>query len=163
MFDALLRAGGLRPPEIDDLRFFGITGALVPSDDSAVPCTADAILRGWDEVVAAVRRLRRAGLAAWAALGVHPARIPTRGLEALLAELPHALGRPEVAAIGLVGLAAGGELEERVLARQLEFARELRRPAVVGAAWRARERTTKRVLAVLRESELDPARVLVAG
>ncbi len=163
MFDALLRAGGLRPPEIADLRFFGVTGALVPSDDSAVPCTADAILRGWDEVVATVRRLRRAGLAAWAALGVHPARIPTRGLEALLAELPHALGRPEVAAIGLVGLAAGGEHEERVLARQLEFARELRRPVVAGTPWRGRERTTRRLLGVLRESEIEPGRVLVAG
>src|SRR5512138_3181137 len=163
MFDALLRAGGLRPPEIEDLRFFGVTGALVPSDDSAVPCTADAIRRGWDEVVAAVRRLRRAGLAAWAALGVHPARIPPRGLEALLAELPDALGRPEVEAVGLVGLAEGGELEERVLSRQLELARELRRPVVVEAPSRARERTTRRLLTVLRESEVEPGRVLVAA
>src|SRR5512138_261895 len=163
MFDALLRAGRLRPPEIEDLRFFGVTGALVPSDDSTAGTGADAVRRGWDEVVLAVRRLRRAGLAAWAALGVHPARIPARGLEALLAELPDALGRPEVAALGLVGLEAGGELEERVLARQLELARELRRPVVVGTPWRGRERVTKRVLAALRDSELDPARVLVAG
>jgi hypothetical protein len=163
MFDALLRAGGLRPPEIEDLRFFGVAGALVPSDDSAVPCTADAVRRGWEEVVAAVRRLRRGGLAAWAALGVHPARIPPRGLEALLAELPDALGRPEVAALGLVGLADGGELEERVLARQLELARELRRPIVVETSWRRRERSTRRLLAVLRESEVEPGRVLVAG
>ncbi len=163
MFDALLRAGGLRSPEIEDLRFFGVTGALVPSDDSAVPCTADAVRRGWDEVVATVRRLRRAGLAAWGALGVHPARIPARGLEALLAELPRALGRPEVAAIGLVGLAEGGELEERVLSRQLELARELRRPVVAGTPWRGRDRTTRRLLAVLRESELEAGRVLVAG
>jgi len=163
MFDALLRAGGLRPPEIEDLRFFGVRGALVPSDDSAVPCTADAVRRGWEEVVAAVRRLRRLGLAAWAALGVHPARIPPRGLEALLAELPDALGWPEVAALGLVGLAEGGELEARVLARQLELARELRRPVVVETPWRGRERTTRRLLALLRESEVEPGRVLVAG
>lgn len=163
MFDALLRAGGLRPPEIEDLRFFGVAGALVPSDDSAVPCTADAVRRGWDEVLAAARRLRRGGLAAWAALGVHPARIPARGLEALLAELPGALGRPEAAAIGLVGLAAGGELEERVLARQLELARELRLPVVVATPWRGRERATRRLLAVLQESEVEPGRVLVAG
>lgn len=163
MFDALLHAAGLRPPELGDLRFFGVTGALVPSDDSAVSCTADGVRRGWEEVVAAVRRLRRAGLAAWAALAVHPARIPPRGLEALLAELPDALGRPEVAAIGLVGLGTGGELEERVLSRQLELARELRLPIVVDAPWRARERTTRRLLTVLRESEVEPGRVLVAG
>jgi hypothetical protein len=163
MFDALLRAGGLRPREVEDLRFFGVDGALVPSDDAAVPCTADAVRRRWDEVVAAVRRLRRGGVAAWAALAVHPARIPARGLEALLAELPDALGRPEVAALGLVGLADGGELEERVLGRQLELARELRRPVVVEAPWRARERTTRRLLALLRESDVEPGRVLVAG
>ncbi len=163
MFDALLHAAGLRPPVVEDLRFFGVRGALVPSDASAVPCTADGVRRGWEEIVAAVRRLRRGGVAAWAALGVHPARIPLRGLEALLAELPDALGRPEVAALGLVGLAAGGEHEERVLARQLELARELRRPVVVATPSRAPERTARRLLAALRESELDPGRVLVAG
>jgi predicted metal-dependent TIM-barrel fold hydrolase len=162
-FDALLRAGALRAREVEDLRFFGVTGALVPSDDAVVPATAAAIRRGWDAVIAAARRLRKGGLAAWAALGVHPRRIPLRGLEALLAELPHALGRPEVAALGAVGLAEGGEHEERVLSRQLELARELRLPVVVETPWRGKERTTKRVLAILREAELEPARVLVAG
>ncbi len=163
LFDALLRAGRLRRRDVDDLRFFGVTGALVASDDSAVPCSGDAIRRGWDEVVEATRTLRRGGVAAWAALGVHPGRIPQRGLEALFAELPDALGRPEVAAAGLVGLAEGGELEERVLARQLELARELRVPLVVATAWRGRERATRRLLALLRESEVEPGRVLVAG
>ncbi len=162
-FDALLHAGGLRPRDLEDLRFFGVTGALVPSDDAVVPATAAAIRRGWDGVLGTVRRLRRTGLAAWAALGVHPRRIPFRGLEALLAELPDALGRPEVAALGLVGLAEGGELEERVLLRQLDLARELRLPVIVETPWRAKERVTRRVLALLREAELEPGRVLVAG
>src|SRR5689334_15292534 len=98
MFDALLHARALDARALADLRFFGVTGALVPSDDAIAPATAAAIRRGWDQVVLAARRLRRAGLAGYAALGVHPARIPLRGLEALLAELPDALGRPEVAA-----------------------------------------------------------------
>jgi uncharacterized protein len=162
-FDALLRAGGLDARDVSDLRFFGVTGALVPSDDSVVPATAAAIRRGWDDVVAKVRGLRAAGLRAWAALGVHPRRIPLRGLEALLAELPGALGRAEVAAIGAVGLAEGGELEERVLVRQLELARELRLPVLVETPWRGKERATRRILTLLRESELEPGRVLVAG
>ncbi len=162
-FDALLRAGALGARDVEDLRFFGVTGALLPSDDAIVPATPAAILRGWDGLVLAVRRLRRAGLAAWTALGVHPRRIPLRGLEALLAGLPDALGRPEVAALGAVGLAEGGEHEERVLSRQLELAGELRLPVVVDTPWRAKERTTKRVLAILREAELDAGKVLVAG
>src|SRR5690349_24934068 len=100
--------------------------------------------------------MRRAGLAAWGAVGVHPRRIPLRGLEALLADLPAALGGPGIAALGAVGLEEGGELEERVLARQLDLARELRVPALVSTPWRARERVTKRVLGLLRESGLEP-------
>ncbi len=163
MFDALLHARPLRPRDLDDLRFFGVAGGLVPSDDAIAAATPAAIRKGWEEVVLSVRRLRRAGLAAWGALGIHPRRIPLRGLEALLADLPAALGRPEVAALGAVGLEAGGELEERVLARQLELARELRLPVTVSTPWRGRERITRRLLALLRDAELDPASVLVTG
>jgi predicted metal-dependent TIM-barrel fold hydrolase len=163
VFDAFLHARALSARDLEDLRFFGVTGALVPSDDAVVPAEPAAIRRGWDAVVASARRLRRLGLAGYAALGVHPRRIPLRGLEALLQELPDALGRPEVVALGAVGLAEGTELEERVLARQLELARELRLPVLVATPWRARERITKRVLAILREAELAPEKVLVAG
>jgi predicted metal-dependent TIM-barrel fold hydrolase len=163
VFDALLHARPLRPRDVADLRFFGVAGGLVPSDDAVSAASAAAIRAGWEDVVASVRRLRRAGLAAWGALGIHPRRIPLRGLEALLAELPAALGRPQVAALGAVGLDAGGDLEERVLARQLELARELRLPVVVQAPWRGRERATRRLLGLLREAELEPARVLVSG
>jgi uncharacterized protein len=163
VFDALLHAGALTARDVDDLRFFGVEGALVPADDSVVPATAAGVRRGWDGVVLAVRRLRRRGLAAWAALGVHPRRIPLRGLEALLAELPERLGTAGVAALGAVGLGEGGELEERVLARQLELARELRLPVVAETGARATERAVRRLLAVLRAAEVEPARVLVAG
>ncbi len=163
MFDALLHARALGPRDLADLRFFGVTGGLVPSDDAVPASTAAAVRRGWEEVVLAVRRLRRAGLAAWGAIGVHPRRVPLRGLEALLADLPAALGRPGIAAVGAVGLDAGGELEERVLVRQLELARELRLPVLVSTPWRGKERVTRRVLAILREAELEPSRVLVAG
>jgi predicted metal-dependent TIM-barrel fold hydrolase len=163
VFDALLHARSLGSRDLADLRFFGLEGGLVPSDDAVAAATPAAVRRGWDDVAQAVRRLRRAGLAAWGAAGVHPRRIPLRGLEALLADLPGALGRPEIAALGAVGLEAGGELEEEVLARQLALARELRVPVVVATPWRARERITRRVLAILREAELEPERVLVAG
>jgi predicted metal-dependent TIM-barrel fold hydrolase len=163
VFDAFLHARTLGPRDVADLRFFGVEGGLVPSDDAIPSPSAAAVRRGWDEVALAVKRLRRAGLAAWGALGVHPRRVPLRGLEALLADLPGALGRPEIAALGAVGLDGGGELEERVLVRQLELARELRLPVVVSTPWRAREKGTRRVLALLREAELEPSSVLVAG
>ncbi len=161
-FDALLHAGGLTQRDVGDLRFFGVGGALVPCEE-VVAGGAAAVRKAWGDAAATARRLREAGLAAWAALAIGPRRIPLRGLEALLAELPGELGRPEVAAIGPVGLDAGGELEDRVLVRQLELARELRLPVVVGTPWRSKERITRRVLGILRESDLEPARVLVTG
>ncbi len=162
-FDALLRARSLSPRDLSDLRFFGVSGALVPADDEVGPGGAAAVRRGWRETVATARRLRRAGLAGYAALGIHPRRIPARGLEALLAELPDALGSPEVAALGAVGLDQGTPLEERVLLRQLELARELRLPVLVEVPALGREKITRRTLALLQDSGLAPGQALLAG
>lgn len=164
LFDALLHARSLGARDLADLRFFGVTGALVPSDDAigpTGPTGAAAVRRGWQDTVAAAQRLRRGGIAGYAALGLHPRRIPARGLEALLADLPAALSRPEVVALGAVGLREGGALEERVLLRQLELARDLRLPVLVGAP--GREPLLRRTLALLQEAALAPGQVLVAG
>ena len=164
LFDARLLARALRPADLDDLRWFGVAGALVPPEESAPPAGAAALRASWEALAGPVLgRLRRAGLHGVAALGVPPRRIPFRGLEALLHELPDFLSRPGAAAIGEVGLEEGGPREERVLERQLELAAGLRLPVVARAPWRRREAITRRLLAVLKASELEPARVLVQG
>ena len=162
LFDAELYPLALRPGDLADLRYFGVAGALAPAGDASPAATREALRRGWDALApGAVRRLGQAGLAGYAAVGIHPRRIPWRGLEALLAELPDFLGRRHVLALGSIGLDEGGPREEAVFTRQLELARELRRPVVVHTPWRAKERITRRTLALLREHELDPERVLV--
>lgn len=161
-FDAQLHPVALRGGDLADLRFFGVSGALALAEEAIAPPTRDAIRRAWDAVAStARRRLRRAGISAVAAVGIHPRAIQWRGLEALLADLPDHLGRPQVVALGAVGLEEGGAREEMVLARQLELARELRLPVVVHTPWRDKERITRRVLSLLREHDLDPPRVLV--
>jgi hypothetical protein len=163
-FDARLLARSLRAADLDDLRFFGVGGALVPMDDAVTPAVADAVRRAWEAIAPrAVRRLRRAGLQGRAALGIHPRCIPWRGLEALLQELPDFLGRPGVAAIGEIGLLEGGPREERLLERQLELAASLRRPVSIAVPWRGREAMTRRLVAVLRDSEVEPQRALLQG
>ncbi len=162
LFDAHLNAASLGPRDLADLRFFGVSGALVPAGDAAVPPSAEGVRRAWERIAGPVLlRLRRAGLAAYAALAVHPRCIPRRGLEALLAELPELLGRPGVAAIGEVGLESGDAREVEVLHRQLELARDLRLPVLVHTPWKDKVRVTRRTLALLRESQLAPERVLV--
>ncbi len=162
LFDAHLRAQGLAPRDLADLRFFGVEGALCPGTDAVTPPTAARLRRSLEDLAGpGVSRLRRAGLAAWAALGIPPRCIPWRGLEALLAELPELLSRPEVVAIGPVGLDQGSEREEMVFVRQLEMARELRLPVLVHTPVRDKVRLTRRALALLREAEVEPRRVLV--
>jgi uncharacterized protein len=162
LFDAQLHPVALREGDLSDLRFFGVAGALAPSS-SVTPATREAVRRAWDALApGATGRLGRAGLAGFAAVGIHPRSIPARGLEALLAELPEWLGRRGVVAVGAIGLDEGGPREEPVFARQLELARELRRPLVIHTPWRDKARVTRRTLALLREHEVDPARVLVS-
>lgn len=160
VFDLLLHAAALSRRDRDDLRFFGVEGALVPAPPPAA-ADAEAVRRSWEAALGAARALRAAGLAGYAALAVPPARAAARGLEALLADLPAALGAPEAAAVGVAGLRAGGPAEEALLARHLALARDLRLPVVVGTPARGREAAVRRVLALVREAEVEPGRVLV--
>ncbi|HEU4383670.1 MAG TPA: TatD family hydrolase [Anaeromyxobacteraceae bacterium] len=161
LFDAHLSPAGVAGRDAADLGFFGVAGALCPAGEPAA-ASAASVRQGWERLCGpAVRRLRRHGLLAYAALGVHPRRIPWRGLEALLAELPDLLGRPEVVAIGEIGLWEGGGREEELLSRQLEMARELRLPVAVRVPQADAVRLTRRILAILREAELEPGRVLL--
>jgi len=161
LFDGELHPLGLRPGDLADLEFFGVAGALTVADP-VTPVTRKALRRSWDALATgASRRLGRAGLDGYAALGIHPGWIPWRGLEALLAELPELLGCPRVVAIGAVGLEEGGLREEVVFGRQIELAREVRLPLVVHTPWRSKERITRRSLAILREHEWEPGRALV--
>ena len=163
-FDAHLCTASLGPRDVADLRFFRVEGALCPLAGTGSPATAPQLRRDWEELTGrSVKSLRRAGLGAFAAVAVPPARIPARGLEALLAELPECLSRRGVAAIGPVGTGRGTPREEELFSRQLEMARELRRPVLVSTAPREAIRLTRRALAILRESGVEAGRVLVDG
>lgn len=161
VFDARLHADGLRDEDLEHLVFFGVEGAVTCAHDAVGTASARAWSAHWDEVAAQVGRLRARGLAAYAAVGLHPARIPWRGLETALHRLVQLFDDTRVVAMGAVGLEAGGPREEQVFSRQLEMARQLRRPVVVHTPERDKLRVTRRALAILRESRVEPQRVRV--
>jgi hypothetical protein len=162
VFDAHLHADGLTDADLDNMVFFGLAGAVTCAHDAAASGSAAAWAAHWDDLVERhVARLRARGVAAYAAVGLHPARIPWRGLEEALHRLSRLFDDPRVVALGEIGLDASGAREEQVFARQLEMARAVRRPVIVHTPERDKLRVTRRALSLLRESGVEPSRVRV--
>jgi predicted metal-dependent TIM-barrel fold hydrolase len=159
--DLHLHAEGLSDADLGTLAFFGLRAALTCSND-ANASSSDDLRRHWDELVTVqVGRLKAAGIRPLVALGVHPARIPWHGVDALLHELPRYFDDPRVIALGELGLQQGGEREEEVLQRQLELSLLLRRPVLIHTPSADKLSRTRRLIALLREARVPPQRVLI--
>lgn len=159
--DLHLHAEGLSDADLGTLAFFGLRAALTCSNDAGAQRIED-LKAHWNELVTVqVARLKAAGIRPLVALGVHPARIPWHGIDALLHELPRYFDDPRVVALGELGLNLGGEREEEVLRRQLELSLTLRRPVLVHTPSSDKLQRTRRLIAVLREARVPPQRVLI--
>jgi len=159
--DLHLHAEGISDADLTTLAWFGLRAAVTCANDAGAS-SADELRRHWDGLVTVqVERLRAAGIRPWVALAVHPARIPWHGVDDLLHRLPRYFDDPRVVALGELGLHEGGAREEELLARQLELSLALRKPVIMHTPGQGKLAVTRRLLAVLRESRLEPARVLV--
>lgn len=160
-FDAHLHADGLSNQDLTSMAAFGLRAALVPARDAVGDSVKDYVAHFQGLLSLQSRRLARLGVRAYAALGVHPARIPWHGLEEILAVIPRLAGDGRLVAIGEIGLEKGGPREEQVFERQLELARELNLPVVVSTPERDKARHTRRLLAMLRAAGVAPESALV--
>src|SRR5262249_21127853 len=106
-------------------------------------------------------RLERAGIRAYAALGVDPRCIPRRGLSEVLSVLPSYFQGGKVVALGAVGLHRGGEGEEEALGEAVALGRELKLRVLVHTPALDKARITRRTLNVLRASRILPSSALV--
>lgn len=161
LFDAHLHAEGLCAADLATLLHFGVEGAVTCAHDAIGPATVPNLLAHFEALVADVSRMRAAGLRAYAALGVHPARIPWHGLEEVLHQLPRFFDDGRAIAMGEIGLCDGGAHEEAALSRQLELAALLCCPVVVHTPEKNKARLTRRLLSILKESAIAPRRVMV--
>lgn len=165
LIDAHVHADGLSDAAADLLASFGVEQVLVCAHDGAIerlePSSATWLAQ-FDRLLSVeAERLRRHGLRALFAIGVHPAHAPWRGLEELLHRLPAYLSHPSVVAIGALGLKAGDDRERWVLGRQLEMARDLRRPVLVASPPLDPHGGMKPLAALVKQYELPPERVLI--
>lgn len=164
LVDPRVHPQGLDDRDLETLLEFGITGVVAVADATAHPHTPDGLFAHFEHLLGReLPRLERAGLHAWAALGVHPAVLPRRGLLHVLETLPGYLKGGRVVALGLLGLWKGGPHEEEALLEQLALARRFNLPALVTTPEAQREAVTKRLLTVLRDGKLPPGRILVDG
>jgi uncharacterized protein len=161
LFDVRLQPEGLSGADLETMRFFGLSAAVVTAQ--AQPrATAASLREHFDELVQRqLPRLAAAGVRGYAALGVHPQAVPRRGLSEVLSALPSYFTAGKVVALGAIGLHQGGEAEAEAFSEQLQLARRLKLPVVVTTPRRDKERITKRALRMLGESGLPPQRVLV--
>ncbi|MEW6432814.1 MAG: TatD family hydrolase [Myxococcota bacterium] len=164
LVDPRVHPRALDDRDLETLLEFGITGVVVVADASPSPHTPAGLFEHFEDLLGhELPRLERAGLHAWAALGVHPAVLPRRGLFHVLETLPSYLSGGRVVALGLLGLSRGGPHEEEALLEQLALARRFNLPALVTTPAAQREAVTKRLLTVLRDGKLPPERICVDG
>ncbi len=162
MFDAHLHPEALTDQDLESMAFFGVTSALCVAHHAPAERKVKHLFEHFDDLLGRqLPRLERAGIRAWAALGVHPLSAPARGLSEILGGLPDYLRGGRVVALGEVGLHKGGEAEEEALVEQLGLAERLRLPVVIHSPHRAKERLTRRMLNLLLATELSPSQVLV--
>lgn len=161
--DPRIHPAALDERDLETLQVFGVKTVVAVSDATAHPATPDGLFAHFDELLAHVVRLERAGLEAWAALGVHPLVLPRRGLRQVLDALPSYFRGGKVVALGLVGLARATDAEEEALLAQLELAERFSLAAIVTVPDTDKEKVTRRLLATLQRAELPAGRILVDG
>jgi uncharacterized protein len=161
LVDLHLHADGIPSQDLATLAYFGVRAAVTCARDAGAG-TAAGLRRHWDDLVGTeTRRLEAAGIRPFVALALHPARIPWHGVDELLRLLPHYFDDPRVVAVGEIGLHDGSEREEEIFSRQLELAARLEKPVIVHTPGREKLQRTRRALALLKDSPVEPGRVLV--
>lgn len=164
LLDPRVHPAGLTDQDLETLQRFGVRGVVAVSDATVHPATPAALFAHYEHLLdIELPRLERAGLKAWAALGIHPAALPRRGLFEVLEALPAYLQGGRVAALGLLGLQRADAAEEEALLEQLALARRFRLPALVTTPSREKLAVTRKLLVVLQRGKLPPAQVLVDG
>lgn len=160
MFDARLHPHTLADADLETLREFGVTGALVVCRAAE---TIDDVRTSWDDALKQRTRLERFGVDAFVALSIPCRAVTARGLSAALRALPEALGQPRVAALGPLMLSRGSADEQRVLSDQLALAHEFARPVLLTAPAARHEAMVAKTLALVKRAALEPSQVAFDG
>lgn len=163
-FDPRVHPTALSDQDLETLQIFGVRTVVAVADTTAHPHTPDGIFRHFDHLMQRqLPRMERAGLQVFAALGVHGAVLPRRGLSDILEALPRYFRDPRVRAVGQLGFLKGDEREQEALLAQLTLASDFHLAALISAPTRQKERQTAKLLDALQSTLLEPQRILLDG
>jgi predicted metal-dependent TIM-barrel fold hydrolase len=113
-------------------------------------------LIGWEPY-----RASQFGIVHHATIALNPKEANDPRCRGVLDLLPRYLDKDGVVAVGEIGYDAMTPVEDEVFAAQLALAREYELPALVHTPHRDKAAGTRRTLAVVKESTVEPGRVLV--
>ncbi|MEU8542421.1 TatD family hydrolase [Streptomyces sp. NPDC048717] len=141
----------------------GVRALVEPSFWLGQPRTAvgtftdyfDSLL-GWEPY-----RASQFGIRHHCALALNPKEANDPRLTGVLDLLPHYMAKDGVVAVGEIGYDSMTPAEDEAFARQLELALRHDLPVLVHTPHRDKAAGTRRTLDVVRESGIDPARVVV--
>ncbi len=161
LFDLQLYPEGVSDQDLESMRFFGVEAALATVHYALPEVTPKKLIGQFDRLISVqLPRMERAGIRAYAALGLDPRSLPRRGLEEVLQSLPHYIKGGRVVAL-LAGLHHGGGAEEEALQGQLALARRLKLPLLLHTPQHHKAPITRRLLSILRGSGIPPQRALI--
>ncbi|HLT31255.1 MAG TPA: hypothetical protein VK013_14535 [Myxococcaceae bacterium] len=157
VFDGPLDAEGLSDADLETLRLFGVEAALIAPPPLPVSDAREARARLERLLTHQLPRFARAGIRAWATLGLSGQSVPERGLHEVLDVLPELCAGGRAVAIGPLDLAGRGGAVEEAFDTQVALAGRLELPLLVNAGGAALSPTVAR----LQAGEQPPRRTLL--
>ena len=108
-----------------------------------------------------VERTKSIGLDLFVAVGIHPRSIPITGCNKVFKRISELVKNPVVVALGEIGLEFGNQKEIKIFKRQVNLAAEKEIPVIVHTPRKEKAKVTKKIIKVLKKTEIDPKLVII--
>lgn len=164
IFDPYIESRALGADDLRNLHYFGTEEVIVVASPRRHETVRELMEETEFLLHEEVRRLGRAGIKARVAVGVSPANMPRRRFPEYFEELPELLRRPEVAALGAVGVWEDRDEQWELFEHQVKVALEVGEVPIVVTPPRELKRTfTYKMLGRLEQWGYPPEQVAVAN
>ncbi len=163
IFDAHIRSDTCSDVELKNLSYFGTEHVLTAAHGPRGVERAEDLLAYFDSLVfEAVPRLKRCGLVGHVALGVMANMQPRRAHYEVWRRLPELLARPEVVAVGEIGVWEDTQKQWDLFERQVKIAQELgAKPLLISTPYELKATMTYKMMQRLEKLGFPPDRAIL--